>query len=296
VLAIAVVVVFGSGKLFQERTRFIAYFPGSLQGLRVGAPVEMRGIQIGTVADIGIQVNDKLDFTFPVVMEVVSGQIRGITAHMKQAVNIKDLIAEGLRAQLVAQSLVTGQQSIQLDFYPDTPVNLAESTSPYEQVPTIPSSSEQIKGSIEQVVVQASELLDRVNDVLSEENRKKISDMIVKADGIVEDIRPTMEAFRHAAETADATLTDLGKDREEFAKLLEDGQQTLIAYKNLAERADGVIASNEDGIKQAIGGMVEIERRLGSLAGSTTGSSSMPSKFGTQSTVPCPNSCSRLFA
>ena len=44
ILAVASVGVFGSGKFFEERGTLVSFFSGSLMGLRVGAPVEMRGV------------------------------------------------------------------------------------------------------------------------------------------------------------------------------------------------------------------------------------------------------------
>ena len=51
-LSVAGVAVFGAGKLFSERARFVLYFDGSLKGLQVGAPVVMNGVKIGQVTNI----------------------------------------------------------------------------------------------------------------------------------------------------------------------------------------------------------------------------------------------------
>jgi paraquat-inducible protein B len=48
-LIVAAVIV-GSGRMFARPIRFICVFPGNLNGLKVGAPVKVRGVQIGTVA------------------------------------------------------------------------------------------------------------------------------------------------------------------------------------------------------------------------------------------------------
>ena len=51
ILVVALIVV-GSGKMFTRPIRFICMFQGNLNGLKVGAPVKVRGVQIGTVAMI----------------------------------------------------------------------------------------------------------------------------------------------------------------------------------------------------------------------------------------------------
>ena len=47
ILALLAVAVFGGGRFLETRRTYVAFFPGSLMGLRIGAAVEMRGIQIG---------------------------------------------------------------------------------------------------------------------------------------------------------------------------------------------------------------------------------------------------------
>ena len=72
-LAVAAVAIFGGGQFFQPRNKVVSFFSGSLMGLRIGAPVEMRGVQIGTVTEIWVEVDpDTLEFTFPVVITTSS--------------------------------------------------------------------------------------------------------------------------------------------------------------------------------------------------------------------------------
>ena len=51
-IAVGIAVVFGSGLLFKNVTRYVIFFQGSLEGLSVGAPVKVRGVQIGQVVSI----------------------------------------------------------------------------------------------------------------------------------------------------------------------------------------------------------------------------------------------------
>ena len=55
-LAVTAVVLIGSGRFFRRTSPFVLYFPGSVNGLRIGAPVKFRGVEIGSVEDIRLQL------------------------------------------------------------------------------------------------------------------------------------------------------------------------------------------------------------------------------------------------
>jgi paraquat-inducible protein B len=48
-LAVAAIVLFGSGRFFKDMDQWVAIFPGSVKGLNVGSPVVFRGVQVGQV-------------------------------------------------------------------------------------------------------------------------------------------------------------------------------------------------------------------------------------------------------
>jgi hypothetical protein len=46
-LVVAALIVVGSGNLFRKPLQFICVFQGDVNGLKVGAPVKFKGVQIG---------------------------------------------------------------------------------------------------------------------------------------------------------------------------------------------------------------------------------------------------------
>ena len=48
-LLVIAVIVFGSGRLFRQTREFVLYFDNSVNGLRVGAPVKFKGVEVGSV-------------------------------------------------------------------------------------------------------------------------------------------------------------------------------------------------------------------------------------------------------
>ena len=70
-LIVIAILVFGSGRLFRQSRDFVLYFDNSVNGLRVGAPVKFKGVEVGSVKNILLQLGtgqqvDKI----PVIIEI----------------------------------------------------------------------------------------------------------------------------------------------------------------------------------------------------------------------------------
>jgi paraquat-inducible protein B len=137
-LAVAGLVILGGLQIFKKELPFVMFFEGSLGGLDIGAPVEIRGVKIGTVTRIRlfarkqqIAVYVNIDPSLlPKGSEVVAGKV----------VAVEELIKDGLRAQLQTQSLLTGQLLIYLDYFPGTPIVLTRLDPTVPEIPTVPTS------------------------------------------------------------------------------------------------------------------------------------------------------------
>ena len=78
------------------------YFDGSVKGLKVGAPVTFRGVEVGTVSNITIRENPK-DMTtrIPVIVEIDPDRIETPGGHLDD--QLPQMIKRGLRAKLELQ-------------------------------------------------------------------------------------------------------------------------------------------------------------------------------------------------
>src|SRR5260221_8187589 len=127
-VAVGGVIVFGSGQYFKHTEKFVMFFPGSVNGLSIGAPVKFKGVDIGSVTDIRLVMHRDQDvdqqLTIPVYVETNPSKISvdGTRLEMTDPKNLALLIEHGLRAQLQSQSLVTGMLFVQIDFFPETEV------------------------------------------------------------------------------------------------------------------------------------------------------------------------------
>ena len=144
ILVVALIVV-GSGKMFSRPVRFVCMFQGNLNGLKVGAPVKVRGVQIGEVAAIQLRLDavpGKLrpgiqGLRLPVFIDVDRAQLlsKGGTGEALERGRLDELIQMGMRAQLDTESLLTGFLYIDLDLHPKTPANyILEPGGPYREI------------------------------------------------------------------------------------------------------------------------------------------------------------------
>ena len=56
-LIAAAILFFGGGAVFKQRFTAVSYFPGSVAGLQIGAPVTYRGVRVGQVKSVGIRID-----------------------------------------------------------------------------------------------------------------------------------------------------------------------------------------------------------------------------------------------
>jgi paraquat-inducible protein B len=63
--------LFGGNDFFKDKKRFVIFFDSALNGLNIGAPVKLQGVQIGNVKEISLQIDTASGRIFkPVVIEI----------------------------------------------------------------------------------------------------------------------------------------------------------------------------------------------------------------------------------
>jgi paraquat-inducible protein B len=185
-LAVGAVVVLGSGRLFRKTDTFVLFFNGNVNGLRVGAPVKIKGVQIGSVSnillslDIGqgsgtVRVNGG-QIQIPVLVEIDESRMvqhGASAANLSNPADVRRAIAQGLRAQLAMESLLTGLLYIDLDLHPGTPAHfVAPEGFKFIEIPTLPTAFEQAQSAATRLVsqidkIQLDKLIQNATDALA---------------------------------------------------------------------------------------------------------------------------------
>ena len=222
VLVVVGILTFGSGQFMREMKKFVLYFDGSIKGLNVGAPVNIRGVKVGEVTDIKVRFEGK-DFAVrtPVFIEIdpdsfseFSEQKAGeYLKRLKLNKMVDVLIKRGLRAQLQSQSLVTGQLLVALDFYPDKPINLVGGETGYQEMPTIPSTMEALTKTIEKLPLE--ELVDRVMDIVKGIDRVINSPEL---QGSISSLNQTLQSVQKLVKNIDEQIVPLSSEAKDVIK------------------------------------------------------------------------------
>jgi paraquat-inducible protein B len=153
VLGVITILMLAGGQWFQERRQQILYFEGAAQGLQVGAPVVFLGVKVGTVKRIQLGLEEgSRKFLVPVTIEIEPAAVltrNGELIDLRDPETMRVLIDRGLRAQLRMQSFLTGQLYVGLDFYPDKPAHFFAIDSDLNEIPTIPTTVEELSLKLE---------------------------------------------------------------------------------------------------------------------------------------------------
>ena len=213
ILAIAIVVV-GSGRLFRKPVHFVCMFQGNLNGLKVGAPVKVRGVQIGTVAAIRLRLSPAegtirpgvTEPRLPVFLELDQSQLlaQGATGAALEPAAFATLLKRGLRAQLTVESILTGLMYVDLDFHPAAPLDLilAPGSGPYREIPTVPTTMEAIEEEATKALKKFEQIDFQALTVALTNAATSIQDLASSPD-----IKATLESLRDATTNLSQTLT-----------------------------------------------------------------------------------------
>lgn len=148
---------------YQYSAQFVVSFTQSLRGLMPGAPVEMRGIRIGTVDRVLIEerarVLDGSGGAFPVLIRIEPGRFRlGDTQDGADRIRaiLPQAVGNGLRASLQSGNLLTGSMVVALDYYPDAEAVTLGEYAGYPELPTI-------SGGLQRIELQMASILETIN-------------------------------------------------------------------------------------------------------------------------------------
>lgn len=163
-----------------HKQAYLLHFDDSVRGLQRGAPVEIRGMSVGTVTDVHLDFDfEAKKFSIPVTIEIDPEQftpaqvIKDYLAKHPDEVGggrrivMEKLVEQGLRARLKTGSFLTGQLFIDLDLYPDAPPKPLVYGGVYPAIPTLPSLTDELQKTATEIMAKLKKLpLEKIGDEL----------------------------------------------------------------------------------------------------------------------------------
>ncbi|MFA7670265.1 MAG: MlaD family protein [Burkholderiaceae bacterium] len=186
------------------------HFHQSVRGLKLGAPVDFRGLELGSIVDIDMEFDrERRQFfalvqarIYPLRFGPLYERIMELDKdpHIARARFLENMVARGLRAQMRAANLLTGQQYVALDFFSNEPEVRFDGTQYPPVMPTI-------TGDFDRLQQQLGSIVSKID--------------ALPFDAIVGDLRDTLQAVTTLLNGVD------GKVTPELASALRSVRKTL---------------------------------------------------------------------
>jgi paraquat-inducible protein B len=265
-LIVIAVLVFGSGRLFRQTREFVLYFDNSVNGLRTGAAVKFKGVEIGSVKDIRLQLEkgkevDKIPVIIQIDLEKLTSRGAPSLVAVDRAAFDKAIVDRGLRGQLEMESLVTGLLYVALDFFPGTSINLvqqANADNKYPEIPTLPTTMEQAKDAVTRIIdkleeIDFKELIATLQATVTGVNRTLNSPDVESALRSLARVMPKVDEAVVNIRNLAGTLDDRGKI------LADDLQRTSADARLALKEAGDALKQTAETMKRAEAAVANIE-------------------------------------
>ncbi|CAM6222668.1 MULTISPECIES: intermembrane transport protein PqiB [Citrobacter] len=201
--------------LYTDHIDYLMFFKDSIRGLQPGAPLEFRGIRLGTVSKVPFfmpnmrQVFNN-DYRIPVLVRIEPERLKAqLGEETDVGAHLADLLKRGLRGSLKTGNLVTGALYVDLDFYPkEPPLTGIREFNGYQIIPTV-------SGGLAQIQQRLMEALDKINNL-------PLNPMIQQATNTLSESQRTMKHLQ-------TTLDNMNKitSSQSMQQLPADMQNTL---------------------------------------------------------------------
>ncbi len=234
---------------YRDRIPFLVYFRGSVRGLAVGAPVELFGIQIGSVTSVNLEFDPNgLEFRVAVSFEIQPERIlnSGPVRDRDPLEVTRRMVAHGMRVQLRSANLLTGQLFVALDYFQDVPAATVEEKNGAVVLPTV-------AGGLDSITANIGEILRKVDSLPLEAIGRNLNEALA---GV-------------------RTIT-AGPDTKQSLRTLNE---TLTEVQDLVRKADAGAGPALKRLPEIAQGLQNVVDRAGKLVGSTDAGYGANSEF-----------------
>lgn len=219
---------------YKLAAQYLLLIEESVRGLTVGAPVEYRGIEIGSVAAINsipsIEGNIlEEDYPIPVIINIYPGKVRQqdtIEGLENVQQTMRNWLARDLRASLKMGNVLTGGLFVDLQHVEDPTPRALQTVAGLDVIPTV-------SNEFTQITQKAEAILDKINAL-------PLSEMVQSIQIAVNDMQLAAQAVETASDDFDDLIADI------------DTQSLNTNLNQVLIRLDSVLRNySEGGLSQA---------------------------------------------
>lgn len=216
---IATFLLVNQDRFFSRSIKYVLYFQGSIKGLNVGSPVVFNGVPIGRVIGISLVTDvQTMEVQIPVYIETNENNFVVLNSRGRSKEDIQEftdkMIEKGLRAKLENQSLLTGQMMIGLSYYPGTPVVLQKHNPKIIEIPTLPSTGE--------------ELLQTLQKLPLHQTMMNLNTLLVEANDLIRLINSDSPAVMKDISTLTRSLSQVAQKMENALNSFDEDSRTML--------------------------------------------------------------------
>ncbi|MGL5243053.1 MAG: intermembrane transport protein PqiB [Kluyvera ascorbata] len=232
--------------LYTEHVDYLMFFKDSVRGLQPGAPVEFRGIRLGTVDQVpffvpGLQQALNNDYRIPVKIRIEPERLKSALGENPDiASHLDELTQRGLRGALKTGNLVTGALYVDMDFYPKEPaVTGMRSFGGYQIVPTV-------SGGLAQIQQRLMDTLDKINNLPLTPMVEQATNTLSESQNTMRRLQTTLDNLNKitASQSAQQLPADMQKTLRELNRSMQGFQPGSAAYNKMVadmQRLDQVL-------------------------------------------------------
>ena len=270
-LAAGAALLLSRGALFERTVPVVMFFDGDVNGLPVGAPIAFRGVRVGQITRIHIQVGT--GGKIAVYGRFDEKQLPGTDPEQ----SLEGFVREGLRAQLSEQSFVTGQMYVSLNLLPTTPVTRYGFDQSVFEIPTVPSqlqlATQRVLGLlaklesldlaklINSVATTVEGVNERVRSPQVTETLRSVTEFFSDADRLAQHAGPVLASL---GETSDSLRATSDTARQAVADASQQVRRLALSLERASDSAQALLADGQKLVE-------DVDAKVDPLAASFTG-------------------------
>ena len=242
VIGLVVTVLWLAGIQYsQEYAYYQAYFQGPVTGLGKGTSTRYNGIEVGRITDLQFDPNDP--------QRVI------VTMQVQPNLNIREDSVASIESQGFTGATfveITGGAA-------KSPLLEAQGDQRYPVIHTKQSTFAQLQQSAPEVVAKLNVAVSRLNDLLSDNNRRSVTHILANLDETTQVIARRSADIDATIGNANKAMANLSEATNSLRPTLDKVDLTVQKYGKVADDADAFI--NGDGLAQ-LSDLIGETRRL----------------------------------